>query len=692
MLTLHHVRRFALTLSAMLPIACADPNALPTTPRIATTIHPAVVRADITPLGFDVVAINDAGQVAGTLNGRAVLWTPSGSTVDLGTLGGTTSRAYAINAAGQVAGSSTTSTGETHAFLWTPGSGMQDLGTVGDGTASTARGMNDRGDVVGEVTLPPVGIRQPAKHAFLWSPGQGMQDLGTLGTTLGSTIAFDVNNAGQVVGRAFSADQQISPPTDPEYFSRGFVWTPGQGMIDVGDLGGGHSVAYAINDAGQVVGRSWLSTYIPDYGTPYRAFLWSPGQGMQDLGTLATSPSASVASAINEIGQVVGSTDTGPYFLGYGELQAFLWSPANGMDAMTPTTGIRSPRGINTLQQVIGDGRVGTVHLSSGNTPPVALPGGPYFGLEGSPVALNLSATDIDDVGFAYQVAFGDGTEESFSPPLIVRQHVYADNGTYTLTLTAIDRRGARDTKSTSVTIANVAPAILPGSLTGPVAPIAVTGGQAIATISVAFSDPASAYDTYAAVVQCGNGMTLTPNGITSPYQVTCSYTSPGVYTVRATVADEDGGTSAAAFYRYVVVYDPSGGPADGNGFIIAGDGGDRKMHFTFSAGFARSAGVPNGSVRVWGPGKQFEFESRTLEMLVVAGDWVQLSGAGYLNGVPAQFRITAVEGRGPARDADAIRIELWQGGQSVFDTQPGAARDAPVTTRLGGGNIRIRS
>ena len=86
-------------------------------------------------------------------------------------------------------------------------------------------------------------------------------------------------------------------------------------------------------------------------------------------------------------------------------------------------------------------------------------------------------------------------------------------------------------------------------------------------------------------------------------------------------------------------------------------------------------------------------FESTAIEMLVVSGNWSQFWGIGTLNGVPARFRITAVAGQGHGNKGtkDAFRIELWQAGTLVFDSQPGAAQDAPVTTEIDGGNIRIR-
>ena len=688
------LRALALSLVTLIAApACDEQDRLPTGPPTVVSDAPlaAVVGASVTHLPFTPAAINESGQVAG----ERYVWTPGIGVQDVGTLGGTYTAAYAINKLGQVAGTSSTATGDRHAFLWTPGQGMQDLGTLGGGSSSIARGINDQGQVVGEVTLPPVGPSQPAKHAFLWTPGQGMQDLGTLGG-LNSTIAFDINNAGQVVGRAFSSNAQIAPPIDPEYLSHAFLWEPGQGMRDLGGLGDGHSVAYAINDAGQVVGRSWLAQGITDYGLPYRAFLWTSDHGMRNLGTLATGPSASAAYGINEAGQVAGMVDTGPYFLGYGPLQAFLWTAADFMQAITPTTGIQWARGINDRQQVIGDGRVATVHLAPGNNPPVAVPGGPYSGVEGSPVSLALSATDIDDVGFFYHVSFGDGSEEWFSPPLLVRQHTYADNGEYTLTLTAFDNRGGRDTKSTTVTIANVAPTILAGSLTGPTAPVRMTGGSASATIALEFRDPAGPNDTYAAEVQCGDGITLSPNGITSPHASTCTYTSAGLYTVRVAVSDEDGGTSAPAFYRYVIVYDPAGGFTTGNGFYSLPGQGNRKVHFAFTAKVDKGESVPNGTAKFWIPGGPLDFESTSIEMLVASGDRAQFWGIGTLNGAAARFRITAIDGQGNGRGgaADAIRIELWDasGATVLYDTQPGAAQDAPVTTRTDGGNIRIRA
>jgi PKD repeat protein len=318
-------------------------------------------------------------------------------------------------------------------------------------------------------------------------------------------------------------------------------------------------------------------------------------------------------------------------------------------------------------------------------------------------VFLNLLGADNDDVGFLYTVSFGDGSGDwlDIYPP---SSHTYADYGTYTLTLTVRDRRGATDTKTTTVTIANVAPTIVAGSLTGPTAPLQMTSGSASAPIAFEFSDPGRSFDIYSAEVACGNGVVLAAtnipvsdvylgNGVYTGrgnYAGTCTYTSPGVYTVRATVSDDAGGTSAAAFYRYVVVFDPNGAFATGNGFYDVPGQGKAKAHFSFDAKFPAGHAVPNGTVRVWIPGGQLDFESTAIEMLVASGNRAQFWGTGTLNGVAARFRITAGES---ARGSDAVRIELWNadGTTILYDSQPGAAQDAPPTTTIDGGNIRIR-
>jgi probable HAF family extracellular repeat protein len=159
----------------------------------------------------------------------------------LGTLGGA-SIAYAINDAGQVVGFSYLSDNLTfHAFLWTAGTGMQDLGTLG-GTTSSAAAVNATGQVVGSSTTTNNG----SQVAFLWVPIRGMQSLGT-NRNQAVTSALGINQSRQVVGESNFGGK-----------TRGFLWTQLSGLQNVNTFISPKNpfveVAYAVNKRGQIVG------------------------------------------------------------------------------------------------------------------------------------------------------------------------------------------------------------------------------------------------------------------------------------------------------------------------------------------------------------------------------------------------------------------------------------------------------
>ncbi len=113
-------------------------------------------------------------------------------------------------------------------------------------------------------------------------------------------------------------------------------------VTDLGDLGGNISVANGINDSGQVVGWSYISTesYVR------HAFLYDDGT-MHDLGTLDGGDS--VANAINNNGQVVGFTSKNNY------KDAFLYdgTTMNKLSTLFGASGSVA-RDINDSGQVVG--------------------------------------------------------------------------------------------------------------------------------------------------------------------------------------------------------------------------------------------------------------------------------------------------------------------------------------------------
>src|SRR5205807_1160845 len=150
-------RLLILSLGAAVTLACDRGS--PTASRLPS-LHAdavgAVVVSAITDLGTlpgggfsSAAAINNAGDVVGSSGGHPVLWHSDGSLVDLGTLPGSVGGgATAINDRGQVVGSSNFPDFVTvHAFLWQAGT-MIDLGTLG-GASSIALAINNAGQVVG---------------------------------------------------------------------------------------------------------------------------------------------------------------------------------------------------------------------------------------------------------------------------------------------------------------------------------------------------------------------------------------------------------------------------------------------------------------------------------------------------------------------------------------------------------------
>jgi probable HAF family extracellular repeat protein len=154
------------------------------------------------------------------------------------------------------------------------------LGTTQGFQSSIGAAINHAGQAVGTEVAYAGGAY--TQHAFLYRNGT-LTDLGTLAGD--HSFAYAINNAGQVVGMNTAG--------------HAFLYSDGT-LTDLGTLGGYQSVAYGINDAGQVVGEA---DAVPS-NSPH-AFLYQDGV-LRDLGTLGGSFSR--AWAINDAGQVAGDS------------------------------------------------------------------------------------------------------------------------------------------------------------------------------------------------------------------------------------------------------------------------------------------------------------------------------------------------------------------------------------------------
>ena len=288
------------------------------------------------------MGIKSLGRVrCGTMIGVAALclWVAATATaqsqmvINLGTLyGGDQSNAYGLNAQGQVVGRTVGADTVSHAFVWslaTAANGLLDIGPI------EARAINDHGLVAGfgflydttnagTTPLPPiaaggfasrayginnynlvVGNGYPASgpfHAFAYSAPTGtMTDLSAiLGLPAFDVTAYGVNDAGQVVGDSFVWDRVNG------------------GRRVVNTLGGTFVALMAINASGIAVGYADVSPRGLQHAVRYDT---NTGQ-LSDLGTLPGAGAESFAYGINTQGQIVGSSDD----IATGTTRATLWN------------------------------------------------------------------------------------------------------------------------------------------------------------------------------------------------------------------------------------------------------------------------------------------------------------------------------------------------------------------------------
>ena len=332
---------------------------------------------------------------------------------DLGTLGGGLSWGNGINNAGQVVGTASTGSGLS-AAIWHGGKVTRLPMTLGDA-------INEAGQVAGLFYHPSsLGLNQPA----VWTPPPPRPRLIYLKKPAERfAYVHDLNDAQQAVGRTgigWDSVATIWNGTTPTYLATG-------------------GVAYAINNAGQVVGEG-------THGNPI-AIVWN--------GTTPTElrgPSDSLESRvldINDAGQVVGwSYFTGSNGSGW---YATLWNGTTPTELGTLGYARARALAINESGQIVGwaeaAGATGTEYHATLWTGTIATDLNVYLDAGTAADWALTEATDINDNGWITGTAYNrkTGLEHAFLLAVI------PEPGTYSLLLAglgvlvcAIPRQGSK--------------------------------------------------------------------------------------------------------------------------------------------------------------------------------------------------------------------------------------------------------
>ena len=357
-----------------------------------------------------------------------------------------------------------------------------------------------------------------------WTVGLRVTDAGGL-TDTDSLLVTISNLPPALISSTYGTGNEGSP------LSFGVTWSD-PGSADT------HVVSWDFGDSGTGTGASVTHTYADDGTYTVTVTIYDDdGGSVTDTSSTVVNNVAPTFTSITApdgteglpISFAASATDPGADTITF----TWDWGDASSTSTGASLTHTYTDDGTYTVTITASDEDGGSTVTSEtiviGNADPVITSVNiPSAGTEGSSVSMSAAATDVSGDPLTYSWNFGDsgtGTGGSVS-------HTWAEDGTYTVTLTVHDGDGGSDTVSQTIAIANAAPVISAANFGSGVE------GDAI-PFSVAFAD-AGALDTHTVAWDFGDASS---GSGASPTHV---YADDGTYTVTVTVYDDDGGSDSA--------------------------------------------------------------------------------------------------------------------------------------------------
>jgi uncharacterized membrane protein len=268
--------------------------------------------------------------------------------------------AYSINNSGQIAGSIKYDFGnmEYAALFDATGKLCRNIAPIysGNRLTSKAYSINNNNQVVGYSVSASIFFRGAVSFLFDASGAGGGSNLGysfppPAPTANPSSTAWSINDNGWIVGDSSCNYSGQSQQLKACLFRDG-LWYG----INLGDLGGGYSCAYSINNNNQIVGFSAITQGV------YRACLFdfTGGGANENLGTFANYE-RSYAFSINNVDQIVGYAYSTSSYISRAVLFDATGNGANVDLCAIDGYDISRANYINDLSQIVGSVSNGSI-------------------------------------------------------------------------------------------------------------------------------------------------------------------------------------------------------------------------------------------------------------------------------------------------------------------------------------------